>query len=294
VRPVEEKKTMVLGTVKDLLTPEYRDRFPKSERPPIYMVSNKTLVFYIGKSKDTVERLRGHLGLKGTPHMTDLGRLVRDNLPQSLDWGVTFIRPEECRVVIEDITNQDPYYYRRFPHPYYVRRYYNVRRRYLRWPRFRIKDDITIGERVLIEILEPCLNLTIREPGDASGRRLPERYRTGSAEEWTPARVKKVAEEKGVPVASLARLLRGLGDRHPEALYLASLSPEHRRTMRQALDTLAGLLTGGKCDAESLNWGALSYSHTAAIVREGVANQYSPATASMLYALRGVLKEARR
>ena len=83
-------------------------------------------------------------------------------------------------------------------------------------------------------------------------------------------------------------------DEQPGAVYLASLSVGSRRTMRAALHTVATLLTGGRCDAFSLQWGALRYQHAAA-VRAILAERYAPATANkMLAALRGVLKAAWR
>lgn len=83
-------------------------------------------------------------------------------------------------------------------------------------------------------------------------------------------------------------------DRHPAAVYLASLAPGSRRTMRQALDTVAGLLTGSQVNAETLDWPRLRYQHTQA-VRAALAARYAPATANkMLAALRGVLREAWR
>jgi len=64
--------------------------------------------------------------------------------------------------------------------------------------------------------------------------------------------------------------------------------------MRQALDTVALLLTMGACDAETLDWSRLRYQHTAA-VRGALAGRYAPATANkMLAALRGVPREAWR
>jgi len=82
-------------------------------------------------------------------------------------------------------------------------------------------------------------------------------------------------------------------DQNPAAVYIASLSPGSRRTMRQALDVIAGLLTGN-ADCLSCNWAALRYQHTTA-VRAKLAENYSPATASkMLVALRRVLHEAWR
>lgn len=84
------------------------------------------------------------------------------------------------------------------------------------------------------------------------------------------------------------------GDEHPAAVYLASLAYGSRRAMRGALDTVAALLTSGRCDAQTLQWSALRYQHTQA-VRAALAERYAPATANkMLAAVRGVLKAAWR
>ena len=92
----------------------------------------------------------------------------------------------------------------------------------------------------------------------------------------------------------LALAVRPPADHHPAAVYLARLAPGSRRTMRAALETIAGLLSGGRLDAEGLDWSALRYAHTAA-VRSRLAEAFAPATASrMLSALRGVLREAWR
>lgn len=83
-------------------------------------------------------------------------------------------------------------------------------------------------------------------------------------------------------------------DRNPALVYLAGLATGSRRTMRQALDTIAQVLTNGTCDAVTMPWGALRYQHTAAI-RSYLAERYEPATANkMLAALRGTLKAAWR
>jgi len=81
---------------------------------------------------------------------------------------------------------------------------------------------------------------------------------------------------------------------HPAAVYLSQLAPRSRRTMRQALNSLASLLTQGQCDAFTLDWAKLRYPHTAAL-RSILMEKYSPATANrMLCALRRTLKEAQR
>lgn len=81
---------------------------------------------------------------------------------------------------------------------------------------------------------------------------------------------------------------------HPAAVYLSSLAPGSRPTMRQALDAIAKILTSNQCDALTLDWAALRYKHTAAL-RSILMEMYAPATANkMLSALRRVLKEALR
>ncbi|MEN6415833.1 MAG: integrase, partial [Armatimonadota bacterium] len=43
-------------------------------------------------------------------------------------------------------------------------------------------------------------------------------------------------------------------DNHPAAVYIMSLAPGSRRTMKEALDTIATILTSGRNDAVSLDW----------------------------------------
>lgn len=82
--------------------------------------------------------------------------------------------------------------------------------------------------------------------------------------------------------------------RRAALVYLARLAPGSRRTMRAALDLIAGLLTQGRERAATLAWESLRYEHTQA-VRAVLAERYAPATANkMLAALRGVLRECWR
>lgn len=91
------------------------------------------------------------------------------------------------------------------------------------------------------------------------------------------------------------------GDPSPAEVYLARLAPSSRRTMRRALETIAGLLSGGRdeegrpwADVEAFPWWALRYAHTSA-ARSHLAERFAPATANRhLAALRGVLQEAWR
>lgn len=81
---------------------------------------------------------------------------------------------------------------------------------------------------------------------------------------------------------------------HPARVYLDSLSPGSRPTMKQSLDAMARLLSSGAGDADTLDWAALRYKHTSAL-RTLLKQRYAPATVSkMLCALRRVLKEALR
>lgn len=83
-------------------------------------------------------------------------------------------------------------------------------------------------------------------------------------------------------------------EQHPAFVYLARLAPGSRRTMRQALDVVAAIVSGSSRNAETMPWAALRYSHTQA-VRSLLAERYAPATANkILAALRGVLREAWR
>src|SRR5438309_694747 len=68
-------------------------------------------------------------------------------------------------------------------------------------------------------------------------------------------------------------------DRQPARVYLGRLGEGSRRTMRTALDTLAALVTGGRCNADTLAWARLGYQHTAAL-RAVLLERYQPATAN--------------
>ena len=99
--------------------------------------------------------------------------------------------------------------------------------------------------------------------------------------------------EAAPPAPTEGGFLFAHASENPALVYLARLTSEKsRRTMRGHLGRIAGLLTQGACDAESLPWGQLRYQHAQA-VRARLAETYAPATANTaLAALRGVLKEA--
>ncbi len=77
----------------------------------------------------------------------------------------------------------------------------------------------------------------------------------------------------------------------PVAIYLESLAPGSRRTMRAAVRLVATLLTGTG-DVVAVPWHAVTFAH-AMTVRSALATRYAPATANkILAALRGVMRAA--
>ncbi len=79
---------------------------------------------------------------------------------------------------------------------------------------------------------------------------------------------------------------------NPAAVYISGLSKGSRRSQRQALNTIAGLLTNGKANALTCLWEQVRYQHSA-VIRSILQETYKPSTANkMLSALRQVLKEA--
>ncbi len=82
---------------------------------------------------------------------------------------------------------------------------------------------------------------------------------------------------------------------NPAAVYLAGLAPGSRRTMREALDTMAGILSNKHCvDCLQWDWSSVRFAHSAAL-RAILMSRYQAATVNkMLSALRGTLKAAWR
>jgi site-specific recombinase XerD len=75
----------------------------------------------------------------------------------------------------------------------------------------------------------------------------------------------------------------------PAETYLLNLAEGSRRTMSQALDTIAETLKPG-CNATTIDWATVGYGEVAR-VRSALTAKYSPATSNkMLAALRGVMK----
>lgn len=99
-----------------------------------------------------------------------------------------------------------------------------------------------------------------------------------------------------VPKDEIEVLTAGKMADNPVTVYLSRLGNKRTRDVqRQALDTIAGLITGGAVvDCFLFLWQDLRYVHTQAI-RAALAERYAAATCMrMLSALRGVLKAAFR
>lgn len=83
----------------------------------------------------------------------------------------------------------------------------------------------------------------------------------------------------------------------PVAVYLGTLSPASRRTIRQSLDRIARLVSSGRddqIDASTFRWEKLTQRHTREVARR-LDDALAPRTVNkMLSALRGVLRSCRQ
>lgn len=94
--------------------------------------------------------------------------------------------------------------------------------------------------------------------------------------------------------ANLAPTAYTTAAQHPALVYLARLAPGSQRAMRDALDVIADVATGGACDHLSMPWHMIRYEHSEAI-RAQLATRYNHRTVNkQLSALRQVLKTAWR
>lgn len=81
---------------------------------------------------------------------------------------------------------------------------------------------------------------------------------------------------------------------NPAALYLASLAEGSRPVVRSRLNRIADILSGGRCDAQSLPWAELTYTHGVAL-RVALEKELSATTVNAyLVAFRRVAQEAWR
>jgi integrase/recombinase XerD len=79
-------------------------------------------------------------------------------------------------------------------------------------------------------------------------------------------------------------------DRHPALVYLASVAPGTRPSVRSGLQVVAEILSGGRCDLFTMPWASLRAQHTMAL-RAELAARYAHGTANkMLAYVKGVLR----
>lgn len=84
----------------------------------------------------------------------------------------------------------------------------------------------------------------------------------------------------------------GPADRHPALVYLASVAPGTRPSVRSGLQVVAEILSGGRCDLYTMPWAALRAQHTLAL-RAALSSRYAHGTANKLLAyVKGVLRAA--
>lgn len=81
-------------------------------------------------------------------------------------------------------------------------------------------------------------------------------------------------------------------DRHPALVYLASVAPGTRPSVRSGLQVVAEILSSGRCDLYTMPWSALRAQHTMAL-RAELSSRYAHGTANkMLAYVKGVLRAA--
>jgi hypothetical protein len=90
---------MITRTIREALEAEDEDGMAASQH--LYIFRDGDLVFYVGRSAQPFERLQQHLGQSETwvtpPDM--LGKLILNNLPESLDWNMDVITLKEIQEV---------------------------------------------------------------------------------------------------------------------------------------------------------------------------------------------------
>lgn len=127
-----------IGAALEMLDPENDE-----DEQYIYLYSEGETIFYIGKSRQPFERLRGHLGQgddkRSQPFPDLIGRLILDNRPYSLEWTVRVIPLSEIHAALK-------------PPP--------------------VSTDIDLIEQELIARFHLCLNRT----GNRTPAPLPEKY----------------------------------------------------------------------------------------------------------------------
>ena len=107
---------------------------------------------------------------------------------------------------------------------------------------------------------------------------------------WTLIRsMRQMGDGKLVPVPITQKLP---ADQHPALVYLASVAPGTRASVRSGLQVIAEVMSGGRCDLYTMPWAGMRAQHTLAL-RAELASRYAHGTANKLLAyVKGVLRAA--
>ena len=139
----------------------------------VYIVRDADLVLYVGKSEaNVVDRLLSHIGEGdfGWTGTSSLGRLIKANMPESGDWQIELLTPEECLSIIEQ-----SFAYRRGTSPdgsaCVIVGETTLSDGSTFVDKIRINDVVGL-ESMLIVLYKPCLNVI----GNQIPTPLPERY----------------------------------------------------------------------------------------------------------------------
>jgi len=96
---------MVKATIGDLLDGQL-DGHEDTRECIIYVVRDGDIVLYIGKAIRVIERLRSHLGSGtwGWTGTSQLGELIKANLPVARTWQIELMTGEDCLLALENCT----------------------------------------------------------------------------------------------------------------------------------------------------------------------------------------------
>ena len=148
---------MISTTIQEALkmdSSEFEDHY-------LYLVRDGETVFYVGRSKNLLNRLGQVFGYTSPIDTMELRYLYMDNLPQSNAWVFEAFTLSDCE---EEVMEYERNYSRNFNKERYRKRYYDPER---------LETSMKIAQQVLILKYKPCLN-TIGNPTPSA---LPKNYK---------------------------------------------------------------------------------------------------------------------
>jgi hypothetical protein len=111
----------------------------------LYLVRDGSLVFYIGQSKDAVNRLANHIGLgQNFIPSSKLGALIVNNMEEAVNWDIDFLTIKDCHPIVREM-----------------------------YPKTKM-PTANIAEKALIKKFCPCLNVDHND----SPTQLPDKYKS--------------------------------------------------------------------------------------------------------------------